>query len=67
MSGYTKSATIAAKICMILMTCAMVILTDSVNSNMVILHERASAERPAPAVVRTLVSRNEVFSRLYVR
>ncbi len=54
-SGYTRSTIMATKICMILMTCAAVIFTDSVNSNMGFLHERASAERPAPAIRRTLV------------
>ena len=65
-SGYTKSTMIAAKTCIILMTCAAVILTDSVNSNMGFLHERASAERPAPAVGRTLAGGYEVFSPFIV-
>ena len=46
-----------------LMSCFMVTFTDSVNSNMGFLHERATAEAPATAVRRTLVDGYEVFSR----
>ena len=62
-SCYMNRAMIAAKVCMTLIACSAVILTDSVNSNMVIPHERATAEAPATAIRRTLVGGYEVFSR----
>lgn len=62
-SGYTNSAMMTTRTLPSLMICAMVMLTDSVNSNMGFLHERASAEAPAPAIKRALVGGYEVFSR----
>ena len=46
------------------MICSTVILTDSENSNMVDLHERATARAPATAIKRALVGSYEDFSLL---
>ena len=63
-SGYTSSTRTATKICMILMACAAVILTDSENFNMDFLREEAATEAPATAVRRALVGGYEVFARV---
>lgn len=47
--NYTRSAITTNRTLPSLTICATVSFTDSVNSTMVIPHERASAERPAPA------------------
>lgn len=63
-SSYTMNS--STKICAILNSCFAVILTDSVNSIVgftVGSNARATAERPATAVRRTLVGSYEVFAR----
>ena len=61
MSSNTASQT---KACASWEACFAVSFTDSVNSNMVIPHERATAERPATAIKRTLVDGDDVRVRV---
>lgn len=61
-NGYTMSNR-TTKTLPSLMSCFVVIFTDSFNSNMGYLREGAAVDAPTTAVRRALVDRNEVFSR----